>query len=134
MPTTDPATREALDAVHGLHKPMAETLDRAVDVLVAKGHDRAKAIAFVASKLVTELADVLADRAVQERTGPESRTFERLFDVDDATTHFQQALDHGLEMAAKKIEADGFPPADAVVLAGSRALDAVSDLLTKAAR
>jgi|AGTN01.2.fsa_nt_gi hypothetical protein len=120
--------REAREIIETVHGALSRAIDDAIVRLGDGGSDPAVAIRRGAALLVAEVSRVLAAAADQGRAA-DSRTFEAMFDVNAASSHFQVALDQGVHHAAEEIAKDGYVPACALVLAASRALDSVADIL-----
>lgn len=125
----DQAIRSAADMVAELRTPLADTLAAATARLAETGTDAPQALSRVAALLIGEVARALAGAADQGRAA-DARTFEAMFDVNAASGHFQGALEQGLRHAAAEIGADGYEKASAMVLAASRALDSVADIIS----
>lgn len=119
------STGEAKDIIETVHGALSQAVDDAIAVLSAEGED---AVRRGAALLIAEISRVLA-AAADEGRAADSRTFEAMFDVNAASSHFQAALNQGIRHAADEIAKDGYRPSCAMVLAASRALDSVADIL-----
>lgn len=128
MPASAKSVSEAKAIIEAVHPPLDKAVADAFGTLTKGGADESEALTRVAALLVTEAARALATTTDQGRA-VESRTFEAMFDVNAASSHFQAALDQGVRHAAEEIVKDGYTAASALVLAASRALDAVADIL-----
>ncbi|MCR6632141.1 MAG: hypothetical protein NVV74_19980 [Magnetospirillum sp.] len=111
----------AKQIIEALHAPLSSAV---------AGVEEDVAIAHIAALLVGEVSAVLAG-AVDQGRGSDARTFEAMFDVNAAASHFQPALDQGIRRAAAEIGRDGYAPASALVLAAGRALDSIADILRR---
>lgn len=122
------SSAEARASIEAVNPSLTGAVAEAISKLTDDGVGEADAVAQVAALLVTEVSRVLAASADQGRAA-DARTFEAMFDVNAASSHFQAALDQGVHHAANEIKKDGYAPSSALVLAASRALDAVADIL-----
>ncbi len=124
----NPQSAKAQETIAGLRQALEKAIDTAAGLLVEGGASEANATAQISAQLVSLLSQIMAQSADQGRAA-DSRTFEAMFDVNAATSHFQDSLVQGLRHAADAITKDGYDPAIALTLASSRALDSVSDVL-----
>lgn len=120
--------QDAKNIISGLHSSLVEALNQAANRLSPGDDSDPQATAKAASLLIMEVSKVIAASADDGRTA-DARTFEAMFDVNAASSHFQAAMEEGIRHAAQEIEKDGYAKPSATVLAASRALDAVADLL-----
>lgn len=127
--TNAQAVKSAAEVVAGLRTPLSDLVAHATGKLIDAGMPAPDAVAKVAALVIAEVSRGLAAAADLGRSA-DSRTFEAMFDVNAASGHFQNALDQGMRHAAAEIGADGYAGPAAMVLAASRALDAVADIVT----
>lgn len=118
----------AKDEIGKAHSALAQTLASAISKLTAGGMDEPAAAAKACGLLISEVSKVVAGAADTGRA-QDSRTFEAMFDVDAASSHFGAALEQGVQHAADEIARDGYARSSALTLAVSRALDAAADIL-----
>lgn len=128
MSAVSTSVTEAKGIIEAVHPSLERAVAAAIGKLTESGMDDSAAMAKVTALLVGEVSRVLAATADQGRAS-DARTFEAMLDVNAASSHFQSALDQGVRHAADEIKKDGYTSASALVLAASRALDAVADIL-----
>lgn len=129
MAATAQSVHAAADVIETIHTPLTKVVREATQALVQGGAVESEAVARVSALLIAEVGRVLSSAAAEAGRSPDSRTFEAMFDLNGVVDHFQASLAQGMRIAAKSMEKDGYNPAAAWVLAASRALDAVADIV-----
>lgn len=122
------ASTEAQHIIETMDVPLSAAFSTTMATLIGAGLSEADALAKTSALLIKEVAHVIEAAIGSERDG-DARTFEAMLDVNAATHHFQGALRQGFHQAASEIGKDGYAPGIARILTGSRALDAVAEIL-----
>lgn len=129
MSVTMPAIHSASGLIETIRVPLEEAARDAVTALMEGGTAEGEATVRVAALLIGALGGVVAALAADAGRAPDARTFEAMFDLDGMVDHFQAPLSQGIGAAAKAMVRDGYSSEAATVLAASRALDTLANIV-----